>query len=180
MWKPRTWQRGPWAGNPVPHNLAAPREESPCVLPAGCLGLSQQHMESSSTHRSSPGAWNKRTKPVWCRALLPSAGPRLSLSFSTLKPPKPWDKKFLLRSLCIGAGPPGTVQDKGWRGCVYACVCVYVCACTSSLKNLLLVWNSSRYLSRDRCAPKATKRRQITRKAPEGILNIHVWYSKIH
>lgn len=134
-------------------------QQHPQVFPM-CLG---QEDKVSVVQSSAP----------LCRAVpLPVLHPKTTQTLRQEDPPRVTVLWSRTSRHSAGQGGGGVV-------CMCVCACMWVHALPLS-KNLLLVWNSSRYLSRDRCAPKATKRRQITRKVPEGILNIHVWYSKIH
>lgn len=170
MWRPRAWQRGQaydvQVGDPLPWIAAYERNRElrwwllhqHVHLPS-CLGLSQRSLGDSSTHSPFPWPWDEGQGPR--HAELCSQGKACCAFLPGPQKPGRWEDAPQVPAHW------SQVQQDGVEGAwVGVGVCVCVCAWASSLKNLLLVCNSSHITSAE---IRVHQRQPRDDKSPEGL-----------
>ena len=174
MWRPRAWQREQvrvmQVGDPVPHEARCIGEEQG-ALARPLSACPSQRLPAAASAKQHPQVfpvtlgWEDRDRATRSSVVLCLSGANPALPFLP-KPLKPvrWEVSPQVAVLWSRTCKQGAGQGGG--GCLGGCGCMLVCVCISSLKNLLLVWNSSHVTSAE---TSVHQRQPWDDKSPERL-----------
>lgn len=134
MWRPRSWQRGFWLGDPWHTRIVAHREKHPCVRPTS--SVSALHGEQQHPQICPKPGMKRQTAQFGALQAVCSTGPCPipTLFFSNTG----GTRSSSLGRCTLGQDLLARCRTRGWRAvCMHVCVCV--CALPLSKKSAFSV-----------------------------------------